>query len=734
MRLPPSPPLDKDRAFAWTEVIGSDAHHPPGAAASKYPGSHFTWVKMGAPTLDGLRLALLDGSLSVRRSDVEGVDPNAYPPLAVESIEVSQACYMGRAQPFRVAFNPWLNTIIGGRGTGKSTLVEFLRIAMRRQDEVPEALAGDLGKYSEVYRNRGDEGLLTAQTRFVVTYRKDGARFRVQWSPDGDLDAILEEHSDGTWVRGQGDVTQRFPVRIYSQKQIFQLAKAPLALLRVVDEAAEVDHRSWERDWKREEAQFLSLRAKAREIEAGLVEEPSLRGELDDVTRKLAVYESAGHADVLKNFQNRRRQQRAVEVWEESWNGTGDRLRQVADELLPTSLDASSLDLEAEADRALHGRAELVRQGLEEIRRSLADLADKADKVRAVWQADREASKWTKEIDLAVGAYEELKAKLAEEGAVDPRAYGEFVQSRHAIEQRLEELAARRKQMATIRRQADQSLTHLCALRGDLTRRRSAFIEQVLDSNRYVKITVLPYGAKETVEGDLRRLLQLEGRVFEKDIGTLDRGGLVGKIHAAGPAAKDIENALAAMKNEIRSISAGRSDVGAVHDKRFAIHLGKLPPEALDRLDLWFPEDSLDVQYSAAADGERFRSIQEGSPGQKTAALLAFLLSYGEEPMILDQPEDDLDNHLIYELIVTQLRDVKLRRQLIVVTHNANIVVNGDAELVVALVPLKGETQKECDASLQERKTRETICAVMEGGLDAFEQRYRRIALKGRHV
>ena len=153
-----------------------------------------------------------------------------------------------------------------------------------------------------------------------------------------------------------------------------------------------------------------------------------------------------------------------------------------------------------------------------------------------------------------------------------------------------------------------------------------------------------------------------------------------------------------------------------------------------DRLDLWFPEDFLDVQYCTSADNQVFRPIQEGSPGQKTAALLAFLLSYGDEPLILDQPEDDLDNHLIYDLIVTQLREVKQRRQIIVVTHNANIVVNGDAELVIALAVIHGQTQFEASGSLQEKQVRDTICGVMEGGREAFEKRYRRITLEGCHV
>ena len=727
----PKPQLYLDRKLGWTEVLGSDAHHPSG---TRSPGSHFTWIKMGTPSLDGLRLALLDGPLSVRRSEQVAGDPNQHAPLVLESIEITKARYMGRANPFAIELNPWLNAIIGGRGTGKSTLVEFLRTAMRREAEIPEALEADLAKYRKVYESRSDDGVLTDDTEFIVTYRKDLARFRLQWSQDGNLDPIQEERADGTWGRAEGDIPQRFPVRIYSQKQIFQLAKAPLALLRIVDDAPKVGRHAWGERWKEEETRFLSLRAKARELDAGLSEEPRLRGELDDVTRKLAAFESAGHAEVLKSFQKRQRQQRAVEAWSKTWADSGERIRQLAGELLSDPLDASALDLDSPQDVALHERAQAAHQSLEAIRRALDEMAGKADQVIARWKADSDASAWKQAVDAASRVYEELKKRLATEGAGDPAAYGELVHRRQTIELRLKDLVARRQQVVAIRAQADAGLGRLLVLRRELTRARDDFIKMVLEGNKYVMIRVLPYGATETVEVEFRRLVQRETGGFEKDIGSPDEGGLLGKIYAGQGSAQAIETALAAVKRDVRAVAAGQSNVGEVRDQRFAAHLGKLPPEVLDRLDLWFPEDSLDVQYSTSSDGQSFRSIQEGSPGQKTAALLAFLLSYGEEPLILDQPEDDLDNHLIYDLIVTQIRDVKQRRQLLVVTHNANIVVNGDAELVVALVPRNGETKQECAGSLQEREVRETICAVMEGGRKAFEQRYRRIALEARHV
>lgn len=126
-------------------------------------------------------------------------------------------------------------------------------------------------------------------------------------------------------------------------------------------------------------------------------------------------------------------------------------------------------------------------------------------------------------------------------------------------------------------------------------------------------------------------------------------------------------------------------------------------------------------------------TLAHGSPGQQTAALLAFVLGYGVEPIILDQPEDDLDSTLIYELLVRRLREQKARRQIIVVTHNPNIVVHGDAELVLSFDTRKGESLSVCSGGLQERMVRDEICRVMEGGRDAFRVRYRRIMPGAEH-
>lgn len=159
-------------------------------------------------------------------------------------------------------------------------------------------------------------------------------------------------------------------------------------------------------------------------------------------------------------------------------------------------------------------------------------------------------------------------------------------------------------------------------------------------------------------------------------------------------------------------------------DPRFGPALKRVPPERIDRLAVYLPEDAVKVRFKDRGD---WRHLTQGSPGQQTAALLAFVLGYGFEPIILDQPEDDLDNTLIYELLVRRLRETKTKRQVIVVTHNPNIVVHGDAELVFSLEARDGQSQIACQGGLQERRVREEICRVMEGGREAFESRYQRI-------
>jgi hypothetical protein len=118
------------------------------------------------------------------------------------------------------------------------------------------------------------------------------------------------------------------------------------------------------------------------------------------------------------------------------------------------------------------------------------------------------------------------------------------------------------------------------------------------------------------------------------------------------------------------------------------------------------------------------RPLEELSPGQRCSAILPILLLTGEGPLIIDQPEDNLDNRLIRQVIVNILASIKLRRQVIVATHNPNVPVLGDVENAVVL---RGVRDRECvvDATgdLDAGEVVHQLTQVMEGGREAFQYR-----------
>lgn len=141
---------------------------------------------------------------------------------------------------------------------------------------------------------------------------------------------------------------------------------------------------------------------------------------------------------------------------------------------------------------------------------------------------------------------------------------------------------------------------------------------------------------------------------------------------------------------------------------------------------LWFPEDLVSVRYRPR-DGSGYIAVDRGSPGQKTAALLTVILQMGSDPLLLDQPEDDLENKLIRHLAVETLKNIKERRQLIISTHNANVVVTSAAENIIVLEHGDEVPSIEAEGTLQSVTVRDNVCEILEGGEEAITTRYRRL-------
>jgi energy-coupling factor transporter ATP-binding protein EcfA2 len=118
------------------------------------------------------------------------------------------------------------------------------------------------------------------------------------------------------------------------------------------------------------------------------------------------------------------------------------------------------------------------------------------------------------------------------------------------------------------------------------------------------------------------------------------------------------------------------------------------------------------------------REFKKLSLGQQQSILLSLLLSSdGSDPLIIDQPEDNLDGEFIYSSFVPVLRRAKERRQIVIVTHNANIAVLGDAEQIVVLRSQSDRGLIAARGSIDDPATRSAACSILEGAREAFIRR-----------
>lgn len=728
-----TPPLVlSESQLSVPQVIGTDCHNFRGANG---PGSRFTWIKMGKPCFEGLKLALIDGQpLSVQRSDATSGDPNSEPELAIESVSIGDLYLMGRGRPAETGFSPWLTTIIGGRGTGKSTIIDCLRIVFDRVRDLPETLKAEFKEFDKIATDRRSRGVMLESSSIVVTLRKSTGRFRLTWNRRDQTTKIEAMGTDGTWRVSDGLVRQRFPVRIMSQKEIFEVAKEPQSLINLVDLSPDFTLNDWREKRELLNAQYKRLVGQQRELIARTASKQRLQGEYEDIAAAIAIFEQGENRQTLQEFQIHRRQERVLQQRAEEIDQFTEALRRASEEGAPSDIE----DVHFDSSKPEHLVAlDFLRESHERQVRvvtALSSLASELDEFNQQWKARLEASAWKQAGASVQSAYDGLVTELAAGGVTNASSYAPLVQQRQQLDQQLKDIASAEREIQRLTEEINNILEAIAQHRRDLSIRRDVFLRTVLDGNPFVRVRVMAFGGSAgQCESSFREAI---GRAdgFKTDILTEEEsGGVLAKLYADLPSeatarATTLAQRIADLRVQILGASQAGND--AELTQRFVNYLQRLTPDDLDKIRLWFPEDSLEVDYKRGSD---WASIEQGSPGQQTAAILAFLMSHGKEPMILDQPEDDLDNHLIYDLIVRQIRQSKQQRQIIIATHNPNIVVNGDAEMVVAMASRHGQciVNEAVSGALQESAVRDEVCNVMEGGRDAFLKRYQRIVYPG---
>ena len=735
------PELYYRKNLSLAEVLGSDSHHPDGHDGNRYPGSSYTWVKMSdPPSLEGLKLALLDGQkFSIRRSDDSvNFDPYQLPEHFINGIQISEARYMGNGKPAEIKFSPWLNAIIGGRGTGKSTVIHSLRLVSRRENELDHLVDREpnltFNRFNRVPKNSKEEGGLKESTQITLEVTRDGVKYRVRWSLGSNI--VVEERLLNDWWPSdiQAVTPERFPIRIFSQGQIAELAgDKPEALLYVIDEAAGTATHL--RDLEIARRKFEELRSRIRNVGERLNLRDSILVELQDTERKLDKFKQARHAEILKGYRNRTLQERELDRQFDTIKDMAERIETVAKSLhledVPDGLFDKTLKEDRNVLSIINKLSEAVRTTAHALETSVKNIRERAEQLRN----ESTRGDWQKVVNYTKHEHNALMEQLEKEGITDPNEYGTLIQDRNRLDEEIKRLDSLREDYSRLEEQSQIQLDKVRQIRREITDARKIFLAEILAQNRFVTIQIRPYGHElQAAERSLREVLNVPDDRFSSDIFATNDGrsmGIVMDLMDGLPDEQEqrshlFEDRISDLKHRIQNACLGNGDFGGRFNNYLKREFDK-QPAFLDHILTWFPEDGLRIEYSPKGDGKNFKPIAQASAGQRSAAMLAFLLAYGNEPLILDQPEDDLDNSLIYDLVVRQIRENKLNRQIIVVTHNPNVVVNGDAEMLHALDFVHGQCRVIKSGSLQEGDIRQEICQIMEGGREAFERRYQRL-------
>ncbi|MCY0893869.1 MAG: AAA family ATPase, partial [Acidibacillus sp.] len=679
----------------------------------------FTWVKMEKPNLEALRLALHDGEDGVLRSDSVHGDPNYLNDrFFITSVQITKGQKAGRAEPLKIDFSPWLNTIIGGRGSGKSSVIEYMRLPFNKTAALPQKIAADFNEFNQIPSERGRPGMLTADTEIRVEMRKDGRDVALTWKGANVIEEHRTEEHDWEIVSENSNIEKRFPLRIFSQKHLYTLTEDPNHILRIIDE--QFDKHTWNDTRNELSKRWLKSKQQERELAGKVSSIDNLKIELSDIRAKMKIFEESGHKELLDEYQrmqmiNGRLDAQVGLVEDLEKNMLGIRTDKI------DTLFADSL-FEGFDDESL-GQLRRQARDFNDIKQLIDEATQKIVAYRRNVRETVSNIPWQKRRLENVQKYQAFVKLLEENGEKNPNAYSHLVNIQQEFEQKLTIFVALEDELARQTEVSVQLLKEIEEHEKLLRRKREETIKHWQGVNPNIRMYLSVMGDLESAEKSFRNSIRKTGSEFRRDLLERDDDGFPcgGVLFELGKAQNPWQKRTAIIKR-LQGVTESNNQN---FSKPFAKHILNMQPEDLEQLSTWYPEDKITLKI---VENRKEEDIETGSTGQRTAAMLSLMLVLDDSPIIIDQPEEDLDTKRITDLVVKGLRDFKAKQQIIVITHNPNIPVNGAAENIIQMNFAGGQIQRQISGALQKDEVREAICEVMEGGKEALEKRYYRIS------
>lgn len=682
--------LGLEEGVDLAKVMSSDAHTLNALGRNASGNRKLTRLKMEALTFPSLRIALMDATARVR---LEDLIPASVPRFVGMKLEG------GFLKNQIVHFSPNLTCIIGGRGAGKSTLLESLRAASGNAAEStvidsevwPDAI-------SLVYEDEvGKRHTLTRGKLCDVTNA----------DPEGPTAVAIESY-------GQGETADT----------IQHCDTDPSILLRFLDGFID----------------FGELRKQDEELRNAILANQTAIETLQQSINQIGPTEKAkGITDMQVAALKKQNASQVVELEEKlaKERRFRDGLRRNLTELLTsitnslTGGELRKLTADIDGDALAVGKAEfdvvkaLVDGLATEIDMLSGELKQKVvvanDKIAAQLQVWITREKETQE------KIEEIRRDLEKQSIrLDIAFIRKITKDAADLQARLAELKKSLPKQQETFKERKRLIQERAAIRAKIFNARQAFATTM---NNNLAAAVVDYRVKfQFYEGLLSPEME---ELIKSAMGwrtsqvpraaliaaTLSPAQLLAAVNAKDASA--LEQLNDADGNRVFSKADAADIITKLSEWQVKCALERIAFE--DRPEIKVTQV---VENSDGTKGFRIRDFAKLSLGQQQAILLTVLLfSKSRVPLIIDQPEDNLDGEFIYKTVVRSLRSIKEHRQVIIVTHNPNIAVLGDAELII---PLRGASEVAVirdRGSIDTTETKDIVCTILEGSQKAFKRR-----------
>tara|TARA_B100001063_G_C16774116_1_gene563826 strand:+ start:67 stop:2721 length:2655 start_codon:yes stop_codon:yes gene_type:complete len=684
--------LELDEEYNLPKLMSSDAHTLIKLGTNAEGERKVTRIKVDELNYHSFKIALQSQESRIR---LEEFIPERRP--IIKSIKIEG----GLLDNMTVDLSPNLTCIIGSRGAGKSTLLEVIREASGNKS---------LSKVvdSEVWPQKASLVFEDEAGQIIEFDREKNSTTENISDPINGISKIdIESY-------GQGETAET----------IQHSDENPIILVNFLDSF--LDLNSMKLEEKDIQNKLLDNQSESRKLRLELLSLKETKKALLNEQKKLKNLEKE-KAGELVTFQNgliKERELRKVLI--DDLNNLVQSYREVLNDNDTFEAFENLTDEEIIVGKDYFKKVKDLVSEFSKIVSEKSGELNAALNVK-IKELQVELKNWKEKEKTIQEKIDKKKKQLVAQGI--PFDLGKINQ----ISKDIIELTARVKKLEN----SQKLLKELYKTRKTLLTERSSLKSKIY-YNRYEFANVINQNLKNTLDGLFITVKYEEGKysdIFEKQLkSVMDwKTSRVPKAKVISRKMTPLEFVEACKKNDTNLFKSIKDDDGnkLLNDYEINSIISKITEdftyEDFEAIDF---EDRPSISITKIFKDENgktiknTKSISQLSLGQQQSVLLGILmLSKSKNPLVIDQPEDNLDSEFIFKTIVKNLRKIKESRQVIIVTHNSNIAVLGDAELIVPLKSTSIKSHVLNSGSIDRTETREICCEILEGGKSAFKQR-----------